>query len=239
MKKSIVMIGLVVGLGFIGLSRAEERAWPWSPLGIGIAAPVQLPFISSDIYGIRIGGLFGYNHDVFGLDVGVAEMTSGDFAGVQGAAFSWTEGNAYGLQLSALANVVVGKSVTFQTALVNALHDDAGGLQLGAINYNESYAGVQAGAIINWNVTSSAGLQLGLINANQEDFFGWSFGALVNHAGTFRGFECGLINLAYDMTGCQLGLINACDEMHGVQLGLINLIDNSKLPIMVLANASF
>ena len=47
------------------------------------------------------------------------------------------------------------------------------------------------------------------------------------------------VNVAYDVTGCQLGLINACDRMHGVQIGLLNLINESKLPVMVIANAAF
>ena len=92
MKSTKAMaIALAVGLGFNGLANAEERAWAWSPLGIGIAAPVQLPFIDSDVYGLRIGGLFGYNHDVYGIDAGVAEICSGNFAGLQVSALSWTE----------------------------------------------------------------------------------------------------------------------------------------------------
>ena len=46
-------------------------------------------------------------------------------------------------------------------------------------------------------------------------------------------------NVSYEFTGYQLGLVNACDRMHGVQIGLINLICESKLPAMVIANASF
>lgn len=78
MKKLMVIAALTAGL--VVSAQAEERAWAWSPLGMGIAAPVQLPFIQSDVYGIRIGGLFGYNADVYGLDAGVAEICSGDFA---------------------------------------------------------------------------------------------------------------------------------------------------------------
>ena len=41
MKKSIAaaVIGLAVGLGLVIDSRADDRAWRWSPLGIGLAAP--------------------------------------------------------------------------------------------------------------------------------------------------------------------------------------------------------
>ena len=43
MKSTKAMaIALAIGLGFNGLANAEERAWAWSPLGIGIAAPILL-----------------------------------------------------------------------------------------------------------------------------------------------------------------------------------------------------
>ena len=59
----------------------ESRSWAWSPLGIGIAAPLQLPFMSSDIWGIRLGGAFAYNEDMFGLDCGLVEISAGSVAG--------------------------------------------------------------------------------------------------------------------------------------------------------------
>ena len=243
MKSTKAMaVALAVALGFNGLAnaaeRTDERSWKWSPLGIGIAAPIQLPFIESDVYGLRIGGLFGYNHDVYGLDVGVAEVCSGNFAGLQASMLSWTEGDAYGLQFGALANVVSGNSIALQAGLVNVDHGDAGGLQLGFVNYDSNYKGAQVG-VLNWNDLASYGFELGLVNANQDEYFGWTFGALVNYANKFKGFGLGLVNVAYEVSGCQFGLVNACDKMHGVQFGLINLICESKLPIMVLANASF
>ena len=240
MKKSTMMMAVALAIGLGVSAKAEERSWAWSPLGIGIAAPIQLPFVDSDVYGLRFGGLFGYNRDVYGLDAGVAEVCSGGFRGLQVAAMSWTEGGSvYGVQASALANVVNASTIALQLAPVNVVWEEAVGAQLGLVNCTTEFKGLQLGGIINWNDLASYGLQLGLINANQQEFFGWNFGALVNYADSFKGFACGLVNVAYDATGCQLGLVNACDHMHGVQLGLINLICGSKLPIMVIANAWF
>ena len=240
MKKSTMMMAVALAIGLGVSAKAEERAWAWSPLGIGIAAPIQLPFVDSDVYGLRLGGLFGYNRDVYGIDVGVAEICSGGFRGLQVAAMSWTErDDVYGVQASALANVVNASTVALQLAPVNVVWEDAAGIQLGAVNFTTDFRGVQLGGIINWNDLASYGLQLGLVNANQQEFYGWNFGAIVNYADSFNGFACGLVNVAYDVTGCQLGLVNACDHMHGVQFGLINMICGSKLPIMVIANAWF
>ena len=240
MKKSLLALSLLSL--FAVSSKADERSWNWSPLGIGIAAPVQLPWTETDVYGLRFGGLFGWNRNVYGLDLGLAEICSnesvGNFAGVQASAMSWTEGNAYGLQVAGLANVVKGGTWALQAAFANAVWEDCRGLQLGAINYTVGLKGCQIG-LVNWNDLASYGLDIGLVNANQMEFTGWSFGALVNYAESYRGFALGLVNCAYDVTGCQIGLVNACDHMHGVQFGLVNMICGSPLPIMVIANAWF
>ena len=241
MKKSVavVLTGLAVGLGFVSASHADDRAWAWSPLGVGLAAPIQLPFTSTDVYGIRFGGFLGANNDVYGLDAGVAEYTAGDFAGVQASAFSWTQGRSYGLQCAGLANVVREQAYALQAAPVNVDWAEFTGLQLGLVNYDSAFMGIEVGGIVNWNNMMSYGVEVSAINANQEEFSGFALGGLVNYSQTFTGFSCGLVNVAYGMTGFQLGLVNACDRMHGVQFGLINMITESKLPIMVLANAAF
>ena len=85
MKKSITVAAAAMSVAFCLTTsvRADERAWAWSPLGIGIAAPIQLPFMSTDIYGLRFGGIFGCNNDMFGLDAGLVEMSRGSVAGIQ------------------------------------------------------------------------------------------------------------------------------------------------------------
>jgi len=241
MKKSVAVavLGLAVGIGFVGSATADDRVWPWSPIGIGLAAPAQIPFMSSDIYGLRFGGFLGYNNDVYGIDAGVAELSTGHFAGLQAAAMTWTEGNVYGIQAAALANMVSEKMLALQVAPVNAVWGDAGGLQVGLVNYDGLFAGLQAGGVLNWNNAAAYGLQVASINVNRDDFMGLALGGLVNYSEKFKGFACGVVNVSYEVTGYQLGVFNACDQMHGVQIGLINLICESKLPIMLIANASF
>ena len=89
MKKSTMMMAVALAIGLGVSAKAEERSWAWSPIGIGLAAPIQLPPVMSDVYGLRLGGFFGYNHDVYGLDLGVAEVCSGGFRGLQVSALSW------------------------------------------------------------------------------------------------------------------------------------------------------
>ena len=228
MKKSIMLATAAMSVAFcLTSARAAEdkRAWPWSPIGIGIAAPIQLPYMSSDVYGLRLGGLFGYNNEMCGLDVGLVEISSYSMSGMQVSAFSWTDSDAYGLQCGGLANVVDGSFYGRQDALVNVVWGEFWGLQTGLVNYNGAAFGVQFCGLVSWNCSVSAGWQAGLVNADQEDF---------------AGFAAGLVNYANKMVGFQLGAVNATDKMHGVQIGVINLISSSSvLPAMIIANASF
>ena len=236
MKKTLLAAALAVGVA--GLAKAEEdRVWAWSPLGIGIAAPLQLPFTDSDIYGLRLGGIFGWNADMLGVDAGVVSLETAQMAGVQGAAFTWTVESVYGIQAAAIANVVDGNVFGLQGASVNVDWCDAWGIQVGVVDYCNSFHGVQVGGF-NWNNTSSHGWQTAVANADQEEFAGLSLGA-VNYALRLTGCQLGVVNVADSVTGVQIGVFNAVQRMHGVQIGAVNIISDGPLPIMVIANASF
>ncbi len=188
---------------------AAFGAMAWSPIGIGIVAPVQFPYTSSDVYGIRFGGLFGLNENVYGIDLGLAEVATGNEGGIQGGLF----------------NVVWGDAMCIQGA--------------GAINYNAaSFGGLQVAGLCNWNGLTTYGLQCSTVNANQTELYGFSFGAL-NYSASLSGAQFGAINMADSVTGLQIGLINVCDKMKGIQIGGINMITTSPLPVMVFANAWF
>ena len=235
MKKAL--FAAVLAAGAAGLAGAEERAWDWSPLGVGIAAPLQIPFTDSDVYGLRLGGAFGWNADMFGVDAGVASLEKGSMAGIQGAAFTWTDEGAYGVQCAFLANVVDGSVFGVQAAAVNVDWSDVWGIQLGLVDYCGSFRGIQL-AGMNWNNTLSYGWQTAVVNANQEEFSGLSVGAL-GYAQRLTGCQVGVVNFADSSTGLQLGVVNVAQRAHGVQIGFINMICEAPLPIMVVANASF
>lgn len=240
MKKLMTMVAVAfaVAAGTTGAKAEEARTWEWSPLGIGIAAPIQLPYVESDVYGLRLGGFFGRNADVVGLDVSLAGMESGTMIGLALAGFNWAGADAYGVQVGVVANVVRDNAHGLQIGLVNADFGEANtGFEVGAFNYALAYRGLQFG-VLTWNATVSAGFQAGVANYNFEDFAGAACGA-VNFAGQLSGCQVGVINFAKDATGCQIGLVNATERMHGVQLGVLNLITESSFPIMVIANASF
>lgn len=244
MKK--LMAAALIGLAaFAAVAEDErvERSWRWSPLGVGIAAPIQLPFTDTDIYGLRFGGFFGWNRDVYGIDFGVVGKNDGEFAGVQANAFNWSAKGVSGIQFGALANVDHGNFHGVQLGTFNLVFaEPACGIQLGGVlNYNVSFSGVQAG-LLNWETTNFAGWQIGgLANLVKEDGQGFSVGGF-NCMNRFVGLELGAVNLAEEITGVQIGLFNGADKLSGVQIGLLNLVCVEPLfnvPVMPFVNASF
>ncbi len=95
--------------------------------------------------------------------------------------------------------------------LVNGSTGDSGGLSWGIVNYDESYQGVQWGAV----------------NISLENFVGWQQGYLNVAQGTLKGFELGLVNVAQDATGFQLGVINYAQTLKGLQIGFVNVAMNN------------
>ena len=239
---SVALVGLAAFAAVADEGRVD-RSWEWSPLGVGIAAPLQLPFTDSSVYGLRFGGFFGRNYDVYGLDAGVGEMTEGEFAGIQASGFNWSSRSVYAVQFGGVANVV---------------HGSFYGVQLGSVNlvFAEPFYGVQVGAIYNGNV-SLGGIQLGTVNVDSSYFGGLQAGvlanvvkedaeglsvAVVNFMNRFTGLELGFVNAAEECTGVQIGAFNAADRLTGMQFGLLNLVCNDPLlnvPVMPVVNASF
>lgn len=242
MKKSVLLAaaGLVAGAALFNDARADERAWSWSPVGIGIAAPAQLPFMSTDVYGVRFGGLFGYNPKVYGLDVGVANVVADEFIGIGVGAFGYVgDGGSCALRVSAIANVTTGVSFDLSVAPFNVQKDDAYGIDVGVLNWSQTYAGIRFAGLMNWTVGTACGFEVAPINAGCDDFTGFQIGAL-NFTDRMTGCQIGCVNLADGAaTGVQIGIINAAENMTGVQIGAINIITKSPLPIMVIANAHF
>ena len=237
MNRTLVAAALAATLGFAGNARAEDRVWAWSPLGVGIAAPLQLPLVDSDIYGLRFGGLFGWNADVFCIDSGVVGLENGRLAGVQATAFSWTSGWAAGIQAAGIANVVDENFYGLQTALVNVDWGDFWGLQVAPVDVVNSLRGIQVSGF-NWVNSSAYGWQTGVANATQEELAGFAVG-VVNYSMRLAGCQVGAINLADEATGVQIGVLNAVERMRGVQIGVLNLICEGPVPFMVVANANF
>ena len=170
---------------------AVGSAMAWSPIGFGIVTPAQFPYMSDDVYGLRLNCIFGYHENVEGIDIGLAGAATGFERGFQCGLIDVVYGDAAGFQLAGLS-----------------------------YNGGE-FSGLQISSLCNWNELSTYGVQMSLVNADQTEFRGLAFGGLdyadsvvgaqiggINLAESVNGLQLGFVNVCDKMKGIQLGLVN-------------------------------
>ena len=170
---------------------AAGTAMAWSPVGFSIVTPAQLPYVTSDVYGLRLNCIFGCNENVKGVDIGLAGSATGVEQGLQCGLIDVVYGDAAGLQLTGLG-----------------------------YNGGE-FDGLQAAALCNWNELAVCGVQLAFANVDKTEFRGLAFGAFdmaekvvgaqvggINLASSVEGLQLGVVNACDSMKGVQLGLVN-------------------------------
>jgi hypothetical protein len=173
---------LLAGLAAAPLLSTAQSA---APFQISLWPPDwQLVAPERDVEGLRLQ-VYGRNADVTGLDIGLANETSGDFRGVAGVVFfvptlyNRVDGSTTGWQVGVF-NVTGGEVVGWQGGLVSLNNDDLHGLQTSFLNYNEPRS------------SDLRGVQLGVINVS----------------GAVEGVQLGLVNYATSLRGVQVGLWN-------------------------------
>ena len=176
MKK--LLIPAIALLAIATVVQAETHAVDlslWSPT-------LQLQSPADDVGAFRLA-IYGANNDVTGLDLGIVNITAGEFNGVQYAwAYGQTDKDFNGVQLgivshirgemygvdSGLVNFVEGKTCGLMYGFVNWADAEMKGLELGFVNCAANLNGVQFG-LVNW-AKAGYGLQIGLINIFGDGF---------------------------------------------------------------------
>lgn len=228
----------------VGSENANRRVFDdelrsCTPFELALFAPLQVPSTAYDVKGLRLDLIWGINHDVYGLDLGLAGYATGNARGLQITGFNFIDRTFAGAQFGALANIVSGNAYGLQLAGVfNYDLDLFMGAQIALVNDNRNFYGMQLGGL-NWNWGYSKGFQLSLLNVNENEFTGMSIGAV--NVGTYvSGAQFGLVNVATgSMRGLQVGCFNAAEVLQGLQIGVLNVAANSKLPILPIVNARF
>ena len=155
--------GLVVGLAAWRAAPAAAQA----PIQVAFVTPIQLVPQQQAVRGVRVDLLYGSNPAVQGFDIGLvnqttrgpssgvqlglANLVTGDFTGLQYGFVNTTSGRVEGLQ-TALVNVA-GSGEGMQWGLFNS-NREMNGLQLALVNYAERIHGVQVGLV---NIIRSGG----------------------------------------------------------------------------------
>ena len=208
----------------------ENGVIGWTPVALGIATPVQLP------YGLE-------RWDVFGLDLNI---------------FYTDTPTMYGLDIAALASVNRGEFMGLEVSgLFNFAAEDAYGARftLGLNMSRKSVYGLDAGLIAFANSTYGAsihflgaaqkefyGLQIsGLANVTAQESHGLSIAGITNLAPAQYGLNMSFIfNMTDDLHGAQIALVNYADNCDsGFQIGLVNIIMSNKVKVLPFVNGYF
>jgi hypothetical protein len=128
-----------------------------------------------------------------------------------------------GAQISTIANLGGGDATGFQMAVVNLLGGGVTGCQWGwALNLDEG---------------RSRGAQFaGLMNVNRDTLTGFQGAMASSYAGTLRGAQISLVNVAGHLSGTQVGLVNIARSSQGLQTGLLNISGNARGAAIGLVN---
>ncbi len=215
---------LVLGLLALGVVAGGAQADKF--LQLSVTPTLQLVDRAESIAGIRLA-ICSENANVGGVDLGIANITKGDFTGVGLGIFNKVEGDSKGVQFGIYGvNLTDGNAVGWNSAtFYNRVGGDVTGVH---------------GGLVCWTGGKALGVDGGAVSLVDGDMSGWQMGLIYGKtAGHLTGLQTGLVNRAGSVKGLQLGLVNMTDDMYGIQIGLVNYIKNGSLPLFVIANGKF
>ena len=210
---------------------AEYEAIGWTPIALGVASPVQIPWGRAvwDVFGLDINLIYSDNVKTYGLGIaGIARATRGDLAGVQVAGLcNWATRDVYGLRATAGGNITYGNTYGMEVGLFGYRPAEFWGWDtevLGA--YEEHLWGVGVSGLCNIVTEQSYGAALAVGGNYAKVAYGLQLGAVFNFTDELHGFQIALVNYARE---CPWGL----------QIGLVNMIMDNKLKVLPLVNFYF
>ncbi len=157
------------------------------PVQLSLIPRVQLIHRTGDVDLVRLS-VWGQNEHVTGLDLGIVNVSDGNFAGLGASLLNYVKGDSSGLQWG----------------ILNRTKGTVQHGQLGCANLATSVTGVQLGAVNFSNKIE--GLQIGLLNHAKENAF-LQIGA-VNIARNTTGWQVGVINVnRSESTTCGIRLL--------------------------------
>lgn len=151
--RSLLFVSVVALTMTVGIQTVSAETAPMTPVMISLITPAQAPSPDWDVKGLRLDILYGRCRDLYGLDIGLVNHTTGKQIGLALGLVNYTEKSFTGLQLG---GVNIGEEVNaLQLGLYNEA-DDLSGVQIGLINHARIARGLQVGLI---NVIESNDLQ--------------------------------------------------------------------------------
>ncbi|HEY0455749.1 MAG TPA: hypothetical protein VGE41_05205 [Verrucomicrobiae bacterium] len=201
-----------LSIALIGLAGLAISAQAENPVQLSLWPPsAQLVPDTESVRGVRLS-INGRNVDMTGLDIGIANQTTGDFSGFGLSFINLVDGNMKGVQWGYYGYTrVAGDAYGWTSGLVSHVKGDNQGLQDGIVSMTYGrFQGLQAS--VAWNHTGDE----------------------------MHGVQLGFVNTALSVRGMQLGIVNYTERMYGIQIGLWNQInENEKLKVLPFFNWRF
>ena len=209
----------------------EYEAIGWTPIAIGIASPVQLPWGSHtwDVFGLDLGILWADNPKMYGLGIsGIAMATRDDMVGLQVSGLcNWATKGVYGMRATVGANITYGPTYGVDMGAFAYRTDEMWGWDTEFLgNYGQKFWGLQIA---------------GLLNLSLEQSYGCSIAVGGNMAKVAYGCQtAGIFNFTDELHGAQIGLVNFAKECPwGFQIGLVNIIMDNSIKVLPIVNGYF
>ena len=209
----------------------EYEAVGWTPVAIGIASPVQIPWGRGiwDVFGLDLNLIYSDSAKMYGLGLGGAAMaTRDDMKGMQLSAFcNWASKDVYGIRATIGGNVAFGNTYGIELGTFGYRQGEFRGLDAEIFGGYEDYLwGVGVAGICNVATEQSYGLELAVGGNYAKVAYGLQLGAIFNFTDELHGFQIALVNYARE---CPWGL----------QIGLVNMIMDNTLKVLPLINFYF
>jgi hypothetical protein len=227
---SVLATALFADDELIGFKGDREEVVGWTPICVGLATPVQIPFGMNmwDVFGLDFNLLYSDAPKVYGINVGgLAAVTRNDLRG---------------LQVTSLANYGVENVYGARLALgVNIAKKTVYGFEAGGFGLRPEFYGCDIEFVGSYQ-RKMAGLAVsGVANIVTDRSVGAAVAGICNITKVAKGLQfAGLYNHAIELRGCQIALVNYADEcVNGFQIGLLNFIMSNQIKVLPIINGYF
>ncbi len=202
----------------------------FTPVAIGLATPVQLP------WGINRWDVFGIDFNLFYSDA--PKMYGIDFGGLA----TLTRDKTIGLVAGGLANISFADIYGLRaTCGINYTEKSVWGAEVGLLGVRENLTGLDVNLLGSFQ-QQVCGLQVsGLANIAKVKSHGMNVAGIANLSEAAYGLQLALVfNMTKELHGAQIGLINYTEDCpSGFQIGIVNIILQNRLKFLPIVNGYF
>lgn len=202
----------------------------FTPVAIGLATPVQLPWGLNrwDVFGIDFNLFYSDAPKMYGIDFGgLATLTRDTTVGlVVGGLGNFSFSDIYGLRV---------------TCGLNYTEKSVWGADIGLLGVRDTLTGLDVNLLGSFQ-QQNCGLQVsGLANFAKVKSHGVNIAGIANIADKAYGLQLALVfNMTKELHGTQIGLINYTEDCpSGFQIGVVNLILQNRIKFLPIVNGYF